>query len=75
MSVESQPRSATPAAPCVFHQGDAVYLARGPYQGTPGTFLNLRKDPKWADIRETNNEVRGHPVEWMSLSAPLGTGK
>jgi len=75
MPTESVVRPATPRAPGPFQQGDAVYLAKGPYQGTPGTFLNLRRDPKWADIRETNSEVRGHPVEWISLSKPFDARK
>lgn len=57
----------SPLAPCPFHCGDAVYLSKGSYQGTPGVFLNLRKDPNWADIRETGDVVRAHPVEWLSF--------
>jgi hypothetical protein len=53
-----------------FNKGDQVYLAKGSYQGTVGTFLNLRTDPKWADIQEPNNFVRAHPVEWMALVTP-----
>ena len=56
------------SAACPFQKGDRVYLAKGSYQGTIGTFLNLRTDPKWADILEPNNKVRAHPVEWMALS-------
>lgn len=56
--------------PCPFHKGDQVYLAKGSYQGTVGIFLNLKSDPKWADIREPNDKVRAHPVEWMALSSP-----
>jgi hypothetical protein len=67
--------SAVAPAPCTFHQGDAVYLAKGPNVGTLGSFLNLRKDPKWADIREVNNEVRSHPVEWLALSTPTNVRK
>jgi len=37
-----------------FHKGDEVFLARGSYEGTLGVFLNLRADPKWADILERN---------------------
>jgi hypothetical protein len=54
---------------CIFHAGDAVYLAKGSYEGTPGIFLNLRSDPKWADIREVDDSVREHPVEWMALAS------
>jgi hypothetical protein len=48
-----------------FLQGDEVYLAKGSYQGTVGIFLNLRNDPKWADIREPDG-IRAHPVEWLA---------
>lgn len=50
-----------------FHKGDDVSLAKGSYQGTTGVFLHLCTDPKWADILETNSEVRSHPVEWLQL--------
>jgi hypothetical protein len=33
-----------------FRKGDSVFLAKGTYQGTVGTFLNFRDDPKWADF-------------------------
>jgi hypothetical protein len=56
------------SVPCPFHKGDPVYLAKGSYQGTVGTFLNLRSDPKWADIREPNESIRAHPVEWLAIS-------
>ena len=58
------------SAVCPFHKGDLVYLEKGSYQGTVGTFLNLKTDPKWADILEPNDKVRAHPVEWMALSKP-----
>jgi hypothetical protein len=54
-----------PADAASFHKGDKVFLARGSYQGTVGTFLNFRPDPKWADILEENSQVRSHPVEWL----------
>ena len=75
MRYDSGIQKAAAAVPCVFRHGDAVYLAKGPHQGTPGLFLNLRADPKWADIREANDEVRGHPLEWLALSAPPQAGK
>lgn len=55
-----------------FREGDSVILAEGTYQGTPGVFLHLRDDVNWADIRERNGSVRGHPVAWLahSPSAP-----
>ena len=51
-----------------FHEGDEVVLATGSYQGTPGVFLRLREDPKWADISERDGSVRSHPVEWLAHS-------
>jgi hypothetical protein len=57
-----------PSRPSVqtFHKADAVVLTKGSYEGTIGTFLNLKDDdPKWADILEQNSEVRSHPVEWL----------
>lgn len=58
-----------------FHEGDNVILALGTYQGTRGVFLSLREDIQWADIRETNGEVRSHPVAWMNLAhSPKSTG-
>jgi hypothetical protein len=65
---EDSVQAAAPSVPCPFHEGDRVYLARGSYQGTLGTFLNLRSDPKWADIREPNQSIRAHPVEWLAIS-------
>jgi hypothetical protein len=55
-----------------FHKGDEVFLAKGSYEGTLGVFLNLRNDPKWADILERNSQVRSHPVEWLQ-HAKTGT--
>ena len=66
MLQESSVPPATPSDSCTFHNGDQVYLAKGSYQGTVGTFLNLRNDPKWADIRESSESVRAHPVEWLA---------
>jgi hypothetical protein len=51
--------------PTEFHEGEAVVLARGSYQGTPGMFLRLKADTAWADIQETGGAVRSHPVEWL----------
>ena len=64
------PRSQTLQPPDVFQAtfrlGDSVFLARGPYQGTVGTFLNFRDDdPKWADIFEQTSQVSSQPVEWL----------
>ena len=52
-----------------FQAGEAVVLARGSYQGTPGVFLRLRVDPAWADIQESDGAVRSHPVEWLEHAA------
>jgi len=60
--------STGPAAPD-FHEGDEVVLANGTYQGTPGVFLRLREDAKWADITERNGSIRSHPVEWLAHAA------
>ena len=51
-----------------FREGDEVVLAEGPYQGTPGVFVRLRKDVNWADIAERNGSVRSHPVAWLDHS-------
>ncbi len=72
MRKDSEVYPATLLAPCPFHRGDQVCLAKGSYQGTLGTFLNLRSDPKWADIREPGDNIRAHPVEWMAFSIPPG---
>jgi hypothetical protein len=56
--------------PSTFQNGDEVFLARGSYEGTLGVFLNLRGDPKWADILERNSQVRSHPVEWLEHAKP-----
>jgi hypothetical protein len=41
------------------------------YEGTLGTFLNLKDDdPKWADILEQNSQVRSLPVEWLQHYQP-----
>jgi hypothetical protein len=60
--------STRPDAPA-FHEGDEVVLASGTYQGTPGVFLRLREDARWADITEGDGNVSSHPVEWLAHSA------
>jgi hypothetical protein len=52
----------------LFREGDNVVLVRGTYQGTPGVFLRLRADPRWADITERDGIVRSHPLEWLAHS-------
>ena len=65
----AQPSEAV--AVSTFHKGDAVFLAKGSYEGTLGTFLNLKDDdPKWADILEQNSQIRSHPVEWLKHYQP-----
>lgn len=49
-----------------FHEGDEVVLARGSYRGTPGIFLRVRADARWADITERSGTVRAHPLEWLA---------
>lgn len=48
-----------------FRAGDQVVVARGSYPGTPGTFLRIKEDVKWADIEEANGVVRSHPMIWL----------
>jgi len=48
-----------------FQNGEAVVLAKGTYQGTTGVFLNLRSDPNWADIKQSDGDVKSHPVAWL----------
>jgi hypothetical protein len=48
-----------------FHPGDHVILAEGPRKYTRGTFISLRDDVEWANIRESSGAVSIHPVEWM----------
>ena len=64
------PNSPAPLASHIFHKGDQVCLVKGSRQGVTGTFLRLRTDPKWANIREPDKWIRAHPVEWMALSTP-----
>jgi transcription antitermination factor NusG len=58
-----------------FRQGDEVVLAEGEFQGTLGTFLRLKQDPKWADITERNGSVRSHPVKWLTHSTSATPGR
>jgi hypothetical protein len=51
-----------------FLRGDEVVLAHGTYQGTSGTFLRTREDANWADITQSDGEVRNHPVAWLAYS-------
>jgi hypothetical protein len=53
-----------------FNKGDEVFLARGSYEGTLGVFLNLRGEPKWADILERNSPVICNSVEWLEHAKP-----
>ena len=56
----------TAALSPVFRAGDEVVLTGGTYRGTPGVFLKLREDVKWAEIAEHNGNMRIHPVEWLA---------
>lgn len=56
-----------------FREGDDVVLAAGPHEGTPGVFVRLCADTKWAAISERNGSVQHHPVVWLAHAAP-GTG-
>jgi hypothetical protein len=49
----------------IFEKGQAVVLFKGSNIGTPGIFVDLREDRKWADIEEQDGTVRQHPVEWL----------
>jgi hypothetical protein len=69
LGVHTAPSSEPVAAP-TFQKGDAVFLAKGSYEGTLGTFLNLKTDSKWADILEQNSQIRSHPVEWLQHFQP-----
>jgi len=51
---------------CPFHEGDEVVLSMGSHPGTLGVFLRLKKDVKWAEIRERNGDVCSHPVVWLA---------
>ena len=57
-----------PVAP-VFHTGDPVVLADGPYRDTAGVFLRLKEDVNWAAITERNGTVHSHPIIWLAHSA------
>ncbi|MGD1073533.1 MAG: hypothetical protein ABSB15_25760 [Bryobacteraceae bacterium] len=48
-----------------FQKGEPVVLFKGSNIGTPGIFVDLRDDNKWADIEEHGGIVRQHPVEWL----------
>jgi hypothetical protein len=66
-------QSSVPVPVRTFQKGDAVFLAKGSYEGTIGTFQNFKDDdPKWADILEQNSEVLSHPVEWLQHSPDTG---
>ena len=64
----------TRTASTKFREGDRVVLAHGSYQGTPGVFLRLKCDVNWADIAETNGEIRSHPVVWLAHAAVAAPG-
>lgn len=53
----------------VYNEGEEIILVAGPYEGTPGAFLRLKADVRWADITERNGSVRSHPVAWFAHAA------
>jgi len=56
-----------PTDPIKFAPGDKVVLDLGTYQGTQGVFVRLTDDdPHWAEIKQTNGEVRNHPIQWLA---------
>jgi hypothetical protein len=54
----------------IFQKGEAVVLFKGSNVGTPGIFVDLRRDRKWADVEEQDGIVRQHPVEWLTRRTP-----
>ena len=65
-------RPAEPVAISPFQKGDRVFLAKGPYKGTVGTFLKFKNNNRnWADILENNSQVRSHHVKWLHHSVWL----
>jgi hypothetical protein len=48
-----------------FHPGDHVVFVEGPRKYTRGTFLSLRADVEWANIRESSGALTTCPVAWM----------
>ncbi len=62
-------RIAPVAAIAEFRAGDNIVLVEGPYRSTPGVFLKLTEDIRWAEIEQWNGVVQAHPVVWMRHSA------
>jgi hypothetical protein len=60
--------------PTPFREGDNVVLLEATCRGTPGVFLRLRADPKWADVTEPDGIVRTHPFEWLAHSSLANEG-
>jgi hypothetical protein len=58
-----------------FRKGDQVLLASGTYQGTLGSFLQLKTDVNWADIEERNGKIRSHPVAWLAHAEGIKHGQ
>ncbi len=48
-----------------FQAGDQVVLAMGNYHYTRGTFVRLKEDVNWAEIKEQNGKFSSHPVSWL----------
>jgi len=64
----------TQPAVSTFCEGDEVVLADGTYPGTLGTFLRLKEDVNWADIKESTGDIRSHPVAWLAHSGEAVPG-
>ena len=62
------------AARPIFREGDEVVLASGTYPGTLGVFLRLKEDVNWAEIRQSDGEIRSHPVIWLAYAAKADRG-
>jgi hypothetical protein len=49
-----------------FRAGDRIVLIDGPHEFVRGTFLHhLNDDVEWASIKQSDGQIRSHPVEWM----------
>ncbi|WP_180541133.1 hypothetical protein [Nevskia soli] len=48
-----------------FSVGDRVVLFAGTRVGSPGSFVALRPDPAWGDVRDPDGTVAAHPMQWV----------
>ncbi len=42
-----------------------MVLFAGTRVGSPGTFVALRTDSSWGDIRDSKGNVAAHPMQWV----------